>query len=148
MLESSLGLSSVKSIVSRELLDLHTIYRQALDEGAGTCNHCGHPAPLERWSADDHERWDAHHSYGIRITCRACGAVNGASLWHLLIDTPDAQRFWRHHPRIRALPVGEIECGGRAALVSGFASAHGEERLEIVTAQDTFEVLRVDGSAG
>lgn len=49
---------------------------------------------------------------------------------------------------MRALPVREVEVDGRAALVSGFASLRGAERVEIVTARDTREILHVDGAHG
>lgn len=148
LMEQSRTLTSMKSILSRELLDLHRIYREILDTGTGRCEQCGRSAPVESWSDTEPDGWDTLRPYGIRIACQACGAANGASLWHLLIDSPEGQRFWRRQPRMRALPVREVEVDGRAALVSGFASLRGAERVEIVTARDTREILHVDGAHG
>lgn len=137
------ALTSAKSILSRQLVDLHDYYRQALAERGGPCPGCGRPVALEHWSPSP---LGPQHPYGIRMACRSCGAESGASLWHLLIDTPEAVRFWRRHPRIHALPVREVEVDGRAALVSGFASHDAAGRLEVVSARGTYEILRVDGS--
>jgi hypothetical protein len=86
--------------------------------------------------------------FGIRMLCDACGDESNASLLHLMLDTPEAQRFWRRHPRMETLPVSEIERDGTTALVSGFASKDGSTRLEIVSARDSLDILHVDGPTG
>jgi hypothetical protein len=55
--------------------------------------------------------------------------------------------FWQRHPRIRALPIREATLGGRAALVTGFESVLDAARIEIVSARDTYEVLRSFGES-
>jgi hypothetical protein len=71
--------------------------------------------------------------------------MSHASPWHLTLQTPSAVRFWQRHPRIRALPIREVMFDGRAALVTGFESAQDTTRIEIVSARDTYEVLRSFG---
>ncbi|MDQ3614910.1 MAG: RNA polymerase sigma factor [Chloroflexota bacterium] len=142
----TMALTSVKSMLTRELIDLHQYYRQALAEHGGACQSCGRPATLERWSPDEPSSLANHHPYGIRLLCRACGLESGASLWHLLIDTPVAQQFWRRYPRMRALPVREVEVDGRLAMLSGFASSDSSARLDILSATHTYEILHVDGA--
>lgn len=146
MMAGTHTLTSVKSILRRELIDLHEYYRQVLAARGGRCHGCGRPVALEHWSANDLPEPATPYAYGIRLLCRACGVENSASLSHLLLDTPLLQRFWRRHPRMQVLPVREIEVSGRAALLSGFASIDAEARIEVVSAADTYEILHVDGS--
>lgn len=139
-------LTSVKSMLTRELIRLDAYYRHALTEPASGCHACGRPIALERWSPDEPSSLATHHPHGIRLLCHACGLENGASLWHLLLDTPIVQQFWRRHPRMQALPVREVEVDGRAAMLSGFASSDASARLEILSASHTYEILHVDGA--
>ncbi|HEV2459293.1 MAG TPA: hypothetical protein VGS80_13115, partial [Ktedonobacterales bacterium] len=48
-------------------------------------------------------------------------------------------------PRMRALPTREIEFAGRPALVTGFESVAEHAHLALISARDTWEVLRVHG---
>jgi hypothetical protein len=48
---------------------------------------------------------------------------------------------------MRALPTQEGETAGRPALVIGYESVTGNERLEIVADRATFETLHVYGEA-
>ncbi|HEV2129150.1 MAG TPA: sigma-70 family RNA polymerase sigma factor [Thermomicrobiales bacterium] len=140
------ALTSVKSILRRELIDLHECYRKILAARGGRCESCGHPAALDYWSADVPSSPATPYAHGILLTCRTCGDENSASLSHLLLDMPQVQQFWRRHPRMQVLPVREIEVHGQAALVSGFASIDASARIEIVSAADTYEILHVDGA--
>jgi len=140
------ALTSVKSILRRELIDLHEYYRQVLAARGGHCSSCGSPVALEHWSTNALPELETPYAYGIRLPCRACGFENDAPLSHLLLDTPLLQRFWRRHPRMEVLPVREIEVSGRAALLSGFASIDTGTRIAMIAAADTYEILHVDGS--
>lgn len=145
MMPGTAKLTSAKSILTRELLDLDASYRRALGEGGSQCRRCGRRAALERWMPESGSVVTGY-AYGIRIRCSVCGELDTASLWHLTLDTPAAQRFWRRYPRMRALPVLEIEAEGRTALLSGFVSLDAGARLEVLSARDTYEILRIDGS--
>lgn len=140
------ALTSAKSILARALIGLHTYYRHTLAERNSRCQACGQSVTLERWSLDESSSLASHHPYGIRLLCHSCGFENGASLWHLLVDTPDVQQFWRRHPRMQALPVREVEVDGRAALLSGFASSDSTARLDILSAPHSYEILHIDGA--
>lgn len=142
----STALTSVKSMLTRELTDMHRFYQQALAEHGGRCQRCGRGVSLERWSQDGPTSLHNLHPFGIRLLCRACGLESGASLWHLLVDTPVVQQFWRRYPRMQAIPVREVEVDGKAAMLSGFASGDSSAKLEIVLATHTYEILRVDGA--
>ena len=85
--------------------------------------------------------------YGIHVYCPWCDSVDSGSPWHLSLDTPEIQRFWRRHPRMRALPTQAVETGGRPALLIGYESVTDGERLEIVANRATYQTLRVYGDA-
>jgi RNA polymerase sigma factor (sigma-70 family) len=138
-------MTSVKSILRRELIDLHGHYRQALAARGGTCYSCGRPFALDHWPSDGPSSLSSPYAYGVLLTCPACGAESSAPLSHLLLDTPLIQQFWRQHPRMQVLPVRTIERDGRAALLSGFASVDATATIEVISAADTYEILHVDG---
>jgi RNA polymerase sigma-70 factor (ECF subfamily) len=127
-------LTSLKSILTRELLALHARYQQSLRGTMGICGGCGQPIPVRRESLDS-------DLPGFTVVCAACGAQDGATLWHLALDTPAAQRFWRHHPRMRALPVCTVEIAAQSVLLTGFESLEDAARLEVMSARDSFAVL-------
>lgn len=81
------------------------------------------------------------NEHSLFVWCPTCGISDGASFWHLALDLPATQRFWRQHPRIQALPVRVIEIAGGPALLTGFECIDGQSRLEVVAARDTFEVV-------
>jgi hypothetical protein len=76
-------------------------------------------------------------------TCRALS--DSASPWHLTLDTAVVQRFWRRHPRMRALPTRALDFAGRPALLTGFESLDTSTRLELIQARTTYEILQVTG---
>jgi RNA polymerase sigma-70 factor (ECF subfamily) len=140
------GLTSPKSLLARHCLNLGVIYRNALITGRRACVRCGSELPVRRWLPGDLLP-DGAPPYGIYLQCAKCDLFDGGSPWHLSLDTPEAQRFWRRYPRMRALPTREIETGGRPALVIGYESMTGGDRLEIIADRVTYETLRVYGEA-
>ena len=139
-------LTSQKALLSRLLLGCHTYYRQGLSSGHTTCGFCGSavsvrtyapldlPGPLLEW-------------YGLSIHCPACGHLDTTPLSHLSLDLPETHQFWRAHPQMHLLPRREIEFAGRPALLISFQSRSDHARLDVISARDTFEVLRVEESA-
>ena len=133
---------SPKSILARHCLFLAAEYRRMIRGGADTCGGCGRPVTIRHWRHDDPP---FPYQHGVYATCLRCGILDSASAWHLTLDTPEAVRFWRRHPRIRPLPTHEIEVAGRPALVTGYESVESAARIEIVSARDTWETLSVRG---
>jgi RNA polymerase sigma factor (sigma-70 family) len=138
------GLTSAKSILSRLLADNDTRYRRGLAEGEATCLDCGQPVPVRLWTPADAAGMGPL-TYGINLACHRCRGGDSASLWHLMIDLTAGRSFWRRHPRMRALPIREIAYQGRDALLAGFESVDGPARLEVVSARETLDVLRIEG---
>jgi hypothetical protein len=140
------GLASSKSLLARHCLNLGDLYRRALVSERGACTRCGSDLIVGQWLPGDMLP-DGALLYGMYLRCPTCELLDGGSPWHLSLDTLVAQRFWRRHPRMRALPTREVEMDGRAALVIGYESVTGGERLEIVADRGTYETLQVYGEA-
>jgi RNA polymerase sigma factor (sigma-70 family) len=144
-------ISSPKTILTRHNLASYTGYRQTLAAArageAAVCPRCGGEVVMRQSLADmpDYTRPTPLFLFGVYLDCPRCGPMSHASPWHLTLQTPSAVRFWQSHPRIRALPTHEIAFDGRAALVTGFESVQESARIEIISARDTYEVLRVFG---
>jgi hypothetical protein len=134
--------SSPKSLLTRHCLVLATSYREALAGAAPYCD-CGAPITFTAWTPADalHEA-----PYGVFGVCPNCGLVDDSSAWHLALDTTEAQRFWRRHPRMSALPMTLVERDNRSAIVTGFAATDGSDRLQIVSDAATYALLHVEAT--
>jgi len=62
-------------------------------------------------------------------------------LSNLVLYLPLAWQFWRDHPRLQLLEERLVEHQGRAALVTSFRSITEPVQLDVVLAQETYEVL-------
>jgi len=136
------GLTSAKSLLARQALLLGNHYGQAVTTGEAHCVRCGTPLAAQVWTPENAPFME-NTSYGIYLPCSQCGADDSASLWHLALDTLAAQRFWRRHPRMRALPIQQISFDGRPALLTGFANYGGNERVEVISHRETLATLHI-----
>lgn len=64
----------------------------------------------------------------------------------LVLALPETQRFYQQHPRIRFLPAYEVEIDGHIAIVTCFESITNQDKIVVVSAADTYEVLRYYGN--
>jgi RNA polymerase sigma-70 factor (ECF subfamily) len=141
------GVTRYKSALARIATWADGYFRPALRHGLAPCQRCGRSAPLVVQAAAELPLQPT----GLRIllvSCAACGIQNTQSLSGLALSLPEGQAFWRAHPRIRMLPEREVETQGRAAFVHSFQSVADGARLDIISARDTYEVLRIHHSAG
>jgi RNA polymerase sigma factor (sigma-70 family) len=134
------AVSSPKSLLARHCLILDSDYRTALRRGWDSCFLCGARGAF-RLVTPDETPPGFPTPYGIEGFCPRCGQLDGASAWHLALDTPEAQRFWRRYPRMRALPMRAVEHAGRASIVTGFEALGAHARLEIVADARDYTVL-------
>jgi RNA polymerase sigma factor (sigma-70 family) len=120
-------------------------YRAALASGIARCVGCARPTRLRigesPWGTP--VRLDTM----FHTICGACGGTTDFRLSGLVLATPEAQRFWRAHPRMRLLPEREVEADGRPALVTTFASTTDAARLEAVSDRATMRLLSIHGAA-
>jgi len=152
ILPEDVKLTSPKVILSRALLSLGAHYSEGIGRGALLCGACGrrspvhihhpeHPASTPFGAPDDHLR-------AVYSVCLWCGAPDSASVWHLMLDMPQAQRFWRAHPRMRATPERHVEVNGVPAIITSFESLGERARLDAIVARDTLATLAVYESNG
>ncbi|HEY7781718.1 MAG TPA: RNA polymerase sigma factor [Ktedonobacterales bacterium] len=138
------GVTSFKSILSRQMDWIGEHARRALADGTTRCPRCGRPLPVRIYGPEDAPDFlpvtlrDQHNMIAL---CARCDHGTVQTLRCLVLDLPAGQRFWRDHGRIRMLPERAIEYAGRPAVLGGLESLGGTARLEIVSARETFEVL-------
>ena len=84
---------------------------------------------------------------GLYAECGRCGEVVSSSAAALALAQPEGRRFLRDHPRVHAVPAGEVEAHGAPALVIGHQAVLGRARLDVVLARDTLRVLGVHRTA-
>jgi RNA polymerase sigma-70 factor (ECF subfamily) len=137
--------TGLKRAFARLLHQGHAYYRQALATRVAPCWNCGRPSAVHLVHAD--EGRPAHGDVpGVSITCALCGPTSNCALSVLSLALPEGRRFWRAHPRIRLLPLREIEVGGRRAIVTSFQSVSERSQFDVISARDTFEVIRIAGT--
>lgn len=119
-------------------------FRQALAAQQAGCPVCGRIAQL--WWGKSAEASRRGNQHELRAWCDACGWASNCSLVSLVMSLPEARRFWRAYPRMRTLPLLEIEAHGVPALVTRLQSATTAAELAVVSARDTFAVLTIHQS--
>jgi RNA polymerase sigma-70 factor (ECF subfamily) len=141
------NLHSYKPAMSRVLDGIHEMYRVQARGGATPCPQCGQWLRIARgtppWHADRGE-----DDGSVYVGHPGCGVFDWES-WHALTwSLPAVRRFWSEHPRMRFLAPREVEHGGSRAVVTGFASLTGADRVEVVSLRDTLEVVHIAGTTG
>jgi len=139
------GITRPTSILKKTQHWSHSYFRRALDERTVTCTHCGRPAHLHVALPEDVSA-ALGGLPGVTVSCDACGHGVSSSLGGLVSSLPEVQRFWRQQARMRTLPLREVEVGGRAAVVTSWASLTSAARLDVVSACETYQVLSIHGA--
>ena len=144
-----------KRALSRVETCTRPIYRAGLKTGSATCTCCGTLMPLLRLQPGEAPEGRCGSAYrrlcgsagrhGIAFICPACESWYSSPSYGIVHRMPEAQRFLREHPRVRTLPEREIEVDGQLALVTSLESVTDSARFDMVTALDTYEILRIFG---
>jgi hypothetical protein len=129
------GAKGYKPALTRTLRHTHGLHRLLTRAPAPRCAGCGEP-----W----HTRLDAA-GLSVVARCPSCGWLWKDDAVHLAHALPEAQRFWREHPRMRTLPPLPAQYTGRPAAVVTLESASGAARLDVVIARDTLACLSIAG---
>ena len=144
MLEEVQHLKSYKAILARQMGWFHRYIRQALAAPEVPCPSCGAATKTELYRRE--EPLLPWGRYGLHIRCHSCQAMIHATLQGLVLDLPEAQQFWRQHPKLRMLP--EVEVDGRSTLVTTLESLGDKARLDVVSASNTYQVMGVYRTPG
>jgi RNA polymerase sigma factor (sigma-70 family) len=141
------GVTSLKPAFHRVMRWAYPYYQQALAEQHAPCVACGRIAPLCRQLPDDdfQARQDVR---GMYVYCDACQGGYRMRLSNWLLYHPEAWRFWQEHPRLQLLPERASEVTGRPALLVRYQSLVDLAGLEMLVAQNTYEVLAIQQSGG
>ena len=140
------GIKGVKPATKRLLQWINRYYRPQQETLMAACLRCGRPIPFRHCVPDAYPA-GFHHEPGLSNYCATCNISNWSSLDFMLFSLPEAQRFWKEHPRLRTLPQQELEVFGRPALLTTFESITEQTRLDIITSADSFMVLNMHGGS-
>ena len=114
------------------------LYKHSFDHQTTPCPGCGRELSLRKDTAGSPSLISYYCS-----RCH-CGTWNGQRT--NVLGLPEVRGFWDDHPRMQILTEREIEADGRPAIVVGFESVTGRDRLDIVYVRDDLRVLRIQGS--
>ncbi len=141
------GISSHKSILSRQLAWLGDYYWRAINSQPVTCWQCGSQAQSGIYQPQEVPPECGPFDFsGVYIVCAHCGNQEPNGLPHLSLDTPEARQFWRKHPRMQWLPAREIAYAEQPALISSFQSMRDAAQLDIICQRATLKVLAIHES--
>ncbi|HEY7091915.1 MAG TPA: hypothetical protein VH393_01965, partial [Ktedonobacterales bacterium] len=139
-------LKACKPALNRVMEWADGYYRGGLETGVARCMACGRPASVK--TSDATSSLDGpRDQHGVRLFC-SCEVENTCSIAGLALFTPEGRRFWREHPRIRGLPLREVEVFGRPATLVSYASLNESAQLDIAFARDTLQILRIHVGVG
>ncbi len=136
------GLTSYKPALSRIMrwVDRHCI-RALGTGGLIPCRRCGRATPL-RPGPPAETPWRGGME-GFHVRCTPCGHTDWYPLRELFLCSPDGQRFWREHPRLRALPARAVDNAGRPAVLTRYQSMDQSAHLDVLTARETYAILDI-----
>lgn len=142
------GVKGYKPALSRVYNWGHNYYQPNLLASTIPCPVCGQPNRLHRGPTEhpDLPPWHRNRR-GLFHLCEHCSPPRSSwsSLEFLVLALPEGRNFQKEHPRIRWLPAREIETAGCPAIVTTFESVTSQDRFVVVSALDTYEVLRIEG---
>ncbi len=143
------GVKGYKPALTRAYTWSHHYYRPNLLSLTVPCIVCGRSTRLQRGPSEHPSLPPWHRNqHGLFHQCEHCSPINynWESLEFLVLSLPEGRAFQKEHPRMRMLPAQQVEAQGRDAIVTTFESVTTRERFVVVSARDTYEVLRIEGT--
>lgn len=140
------NVKTYKPAYARLVTAFAPLYHQALKGNPAPCLACGQPVTVqvEHRSRELKHAGDVHQ---ITLHCPHCGWASNKTLSGLVMATPEAQRFWREHPRLKILPAQEIEASGSPAILTRIQSISSVAQLAVISRRQTFELIGVHTNA-
>ncbi len=141
------GLKGYKPLLSRLMQWCDHYYREGLSKNTVFCEDCGNrlsvqiglpPLSALAWVRRSNNRT-------VNIVCKFCNSTCTISLEELSLTLPEGRQFMQKYPKIRTLPRQYVEKDGRAAIITRFESVTDNAQLTVVSAHDTYKVLRIYG---
>jgi hypothetical protein len=136
------NVKTYKPAYARLLAGFTPLYQQALRSRTAPCLACGKQVQVivER-DKQSHKR--SHTFSQITLHCPACGWASNKSMSGFVIGSPEAQSFWRAHPRMRTLPAQAIDVDGSRAILTRLQSVTDNAELTVISTYDTFEHIKI-----
>jgi RNA polymerase sigma-70 factor (ECF subfamily) len=131
-----------RSVYARVCDWSNAYYRRAIAAGTAPCTKCGRPAALRR-GVPPHAPPQHRDIHAVHLPCEACESASYSSLNGLTLHLPEVRRFWRAHPRMRMLSAQGIDFHGRAGLLIRCEALVGPAQLDVISAEDSYELLGV-----
>jgi RNA polymerase sigma factor (sigma-70 family) len=139
------GVTGFKPAFNRVMRWVNAYYHPVLRQHSSPGMFCGWSRPL-RPSLAEALPQPQNRTPGMLVCCAPCDQGGAMRLSNLVLYLPQAWQFWRDHPRLRLLEEQLVEHQGRAALVTSFRSMTEPVQLDVVLAQQTYEVLSIQPS--
>ncbi len=138
------GVKGYKAALSRADHWVHDFYVRALADRGMPCPHCGGPR-LVHTTIPSYDALPVglRGADGVCVYCPGCASSRCITLAGFALGRPEVRKFWRAHPRLRALPARTVESEGRAAVVTGFRSVAGHAQIDVVLARDSYEIIAI-----
>jgi len=142
------NIKTYKPAYSRLLAALTPLYQQALTSRPAHCLACGNQLQvMVEHDQRTHKHARKFSQSQISLHCPACGWASNKSLAGFVIALPEAQRFWREHPRMKMVPAQEIDVQGSLAFLTRLQSVTSKAELTVISRRDTFEPVAVHTNA-
>lgn len=134
------GVTGFKPALNRVMRWVNTYYQPARHQLPSSGIFCGWSRSLRSSLAEAFPE-PQDRGRGMLVCCVPCDQGGAMRLSNLVLYQPQAWQFWRDHPRLQLLQEHLVEHQGRAALVTSFRSVTEPVQLDVVLAQQTYEVL-------
>lgn len=136
------GARQIRTALLRGMSAAYIFYRECLARGGNVCERCNRLAPLSlELPVGTTTPYPTRR--GLSVRCETCDTGSNGSLRMFLQSSPEVRAFWARHPQMRTLPEREIEAAGVPAVLISFQSLTDPAHIDMVVADDTFELIDV-----
>ena len=139
------GIKGYKPLLSRLAVWCNNYYRTGLSNETTLCVECGQATFVKLFSPEDTPMGFHAKGHGVSIVCTSCAASCNTLLAPLVLELPEGRRFSQSYPRLRTLPEQYIETDGREAIITRYERISDSAFFTVISALNTYEVLRVHG---
>lgn len=135
------GIKGYKPALKRLMKWAYVFYTEGLTYGNTVCTRCGKKSPVSIKMPESARDWltDRYGLYApINASCSYCSVDNWITLDGHALSSPQGLHFWNAHPRMRLLPLREVEAEGRPALVITFESVKENASFSLLLDRETY----------
>jgi RNA polymerase sigma-70 factor (ECF subfamily) len=134
------GVSGYKPALNRLHAWWADYYDRAVSDAVAACPICGSPADVTTTAPGDADP-RLQGMRGLFLHCRRCRKTCCTTPSGIAFHRPEAQAFWRRHPRVALRGERETVLEGRDAIAVMLESRTDSARLEVFLDRATFATL-------